>query len=104
MKKSLIVSLLSLGLMAVGCSNNKAATPDNSSSAQPAASSDNSSAANTSSSNSTNSTNSTSSTNSTNSGSSAAKTSDNNPDQHFIMEAAKGNRAEVQLGKMMVDK
>ena len=101
MKKSLIVSLLSLGLVAMGCSsNNKAATADNSSSAQPAssssaqpaASSDNSSAANTSSSS------------SNNSSSSASTGSNSNPDQHFITEAAKGNRAEVQLGKMMVSK
>lgn len=92
MKKSLIISLLSLGLLAVGCSsNNKAATPESSNSsssaAQPASSSANS--ANSSSSNTSN---------------SASTSNDANPDQHFISEAAKGNRAEVQLGQMMVSK
>lgn len=94
MKKSLIISLLSLGLLAVGCSsNNKAATPENSSSsssaAQPASGSDHSSNANSSSSNTS---------------SSASTSNDANPDQHFMMAAAKGNRAEVQLGQMMVSK
>jgi len=94
MKKSLILSLLSLGLLAVGCSsNNKAATPENSSSsssaAPPASGSENSSSANSSSSNTS---------------SSASTSNDANPDQHFIAEAAKGNRAEVQLGQMMVSK
>src|SRR5947209_14386061 len=94
MKKSLIISLLSLGLLAVGCSsNNKAATPENSSSssssAQPAGSSDNSSNANSSSSNTS---------------SSASTSNDANSDQHFITDAAKGNRKEVQLGQMMVSK
>jgi len=94
MKKSVIVSLLSLGLLAVGCSsNNKAATPESSNSsssaAQPASGSNNSSSANSSSSNTSN---------------SASTSSDANADQHFISEAAKGNRAEVQLGQMMVSK
>src|SRR5205085_12503795 len=86
MKKSLLISLLSLGLLAAGCSSsNKAATPENSSA--PAASSDNSSAP---------------ASSASTSSSSAASSS--NPDQHFISEAAKGNRAEVELGKMMTSK
>jgi putative membrane protein len=88
MKKSLTIALLSFGL-AVGCNSNKAATPDNANSAQPPASqpspSDNS---NTSSS----------------ASSSTASNSSTNPDQQFISDAAKGNRAEVQLGKMVASK
>ncbi len=80
--------LLALGLVLAGCSsNNKAATPDNNS-AQPASSN---AAANANSGNSS----------STSSGPNAANT---NPDQDFINNAAKGNRAEVQLGKMVAAK
>ena len=87
MKKSLLISLLGLGLLAAGCSNtNKAATPPDNNAA-PAASSDNSSAPG---------------SNASTSSSSAA--SNPNSDQHFISEAAKGNRAEVELGKMMASK
>src|SRR5947209_6856481 len=87
MKHSLPI-LLAFGLILAGCSsNNKAATPDNNS-AQPASS--NASA---------NANSGTSS--STNSGPSATNT---NPDQDFINNAAKGNRAEIQLGKMVAAK
>jgi putative membrane protein len=80
--------LLVFGLFLAGCSsNNKAATPDNNS-AQPASSS---AAANANSGNSS----------STSSGPNAANT---NPDQDFVNNAAKGNRAEVQLGKMVAAK
>ena len=75
MKHSLL-TLLASGLIMMGCShNNKAATPE-SSSAQPSssASTPTSSAANT------------------------------NPDQDFINNAAKGNRAEITLGKMVAAK
>jgi putative membrane protein len=83
MKHSLAI-LLAFGLMTVGCSNNKAATPDNNS-AQPASSNPNSSA-----------------NSSSPSGSSSA--TNTNPDQDFINNAAKGNRAEVQLGQMVAAK
>ena len=80
--------LLAFGLVLAGCSsNNKAATPDNNS-AQPASSNAGASA------NSGNSS-------STSSGPNAANT---NPDQDFVNNAAKGNRAEVQLGKMVAAK
>jgi putative membrane protein len=74
MKHSLLI-LLASGLITMGCSsNNKAATPD-ASSAQPSSSASTpTSAANT------------------------------NPDQDFINNAAKGNRAEITLGKMVAAK
>ena len=94
MKKTLLISLLTLGLLAAGCSNrNKAASPDNSS--QPAASSDNTSAPS----------NPNSPSSPAASGSSeTASSSANDPDQKFIMDAAKGNRAEVELGKLVAGK
>jgi putative membrane protein len=83
MTKSLLLSFLLLGFFAIGCSSNpnKAATPDNSS--QPAASSN-------------------SSPNS--SSASNAGSSSSSPDQEFINEAAKGNRAEIELGKLVESK
>jgi putative membrane protein len=79
MKHSLLV-LLAFGLITMGCSsNNKAATPDNSS-AQPASS------------------------NASSSESSSTNASNTNPDQDFVNDAAKGNRAEIQLGKMVAAK
>ena len=89
MMKTLLVSLFCFGL-AIGCSSNKASTPDNASSnssAQPASSANPSnSAANSSSSNTANS------------------ASSSNPDQQFVNDAAKGNREEVVIGKMVVSK
>ncbi len=82
MKKG-IFFLLVLGLMSLGCSsNNKAATPENSSSAQPA-SSDSSSA-----------------------NSSAANSASNSAssDNDFLMKAGQGNQAEITLGKMVAAK
>jgi putative membrane protein len=87
MKHSLSL-LLAFGLVLAGCtSNNKAATPD-SNATQPASSN---ASANANSGNSS----------STSSGPNAANT---NPDMDFINNAAKGNRAEVQLGKMVAAK
>ncbi len=89
MMKTLAITLLSFGL-AVGCSNNnKAATADNANSAQPA-SSQPSPADNSNGSSSTS--------------SSTASNSSSNPDQQFVSDAAKGNRAEVELGKMIASK
>ena len=68
------------GLISVGCSNNKAATTDTSST-QP--SSSNSAAA---------------------SNSNTNPNANANPDQKFVEDAAKGNRAEVELGKMVASK
>jgi putative membrane protein len=69
------VFLLALGMMCIGCSNtNKAATPDNSSSAQPASNPNSSTSANA------------------------------NPDQDFINKAAQGNRAEIELGQLVAGK
>jgi putative membrane protein len=88
MKKHFTIALLSLGL-AVGCNSNKAATPDNANSTPPAsaqpASSDSSSA-------------------SSSAASSSASNTSGNPDQQFMSDAAKGNREEVQFGKMVVAK
>jgi putative membrane protein len=88
MTKSFFLVLLLCGFLAVGCSNsNKAATSDNNSGQPAAASSNNpSSSANNSSS------------------SSSSSTSSSNPDQQFINDAAKGNRAEVELGKLVESK
>jgi putative membrane protein len=85
MTRSLLLVLLLLGFLAVGCSSNpnKAATPENPS--QPAAASDNSSAAG-------------------NSSTASKSSTSSNPDQQFIDEAAKGNRAEVELGKLVESK
>jgi putative membrane protein len=71
-----LLLLAAAGLITVGCSNNKAATPDTSS-AQPSSSS---------------------SATTPNSNTSA------NADQKFVEDAAKGNRAEVELGKMVESK
>lgn len=70
--------LLLLGFLVAGCSSNsnKAATSDNNAS-QPTAASDN--------------------------GSSASNTSSNS-DQQFINDAVKGNRAEIELGKLVESK
>ena len=87
MKQGLPI-LLAFGLVLAGCSStNKAATPDNNS-AQPASSNAGAAA------NSGNSS-------STSSGPNAANT---DPDQDFVNNAAKGNRAEVQLGKLVAAK
>ena len=71
-----LLFLAVIGLISVGCSNNKAATSDTSS----AQASSSSSAA------------------TPNSGTNA------NADQKFVEDAAKGNRAEVELGKMVASK
>jgi putative membrane protein len=71
MKQGLLI-LTVLGLMSLGCNNNKAATPENPN--QPPG------------------------------GSAAAPTSSANPDQSFVADAAKGNREEVVLGKMVAAK
>lgn len=90
MTKSFFLVLLLCGLLAIGCSNsNKAATSDNNSSQPTAASSDNSSSA---------------ANSSSNTSSSSSSTSASNPDQQFINDAAKGNRAEVELGKLVESK
>src|SRR6185312_6157094 len=87
--KQTLFFLLVLGLISLGCSgNNKAA--ENSSSSQPAT--DNSS-----------NTSPNSSANAANAGSSSG-TSANNSDQAFISNAVQGNRAEVELGKMVMAK
>jgi putative membrane protein len=79
MKHSLLV-LLAFGLITMGCSsNNKAATSDNNT-AQPASNNPNSAT------------------------SSSAAATNTNPDQDFVANAAKGNRAEVVLGKMVAAK
>ena len=73
-----ILALLILGLISIGCSTNKASTPDTS--AQPNSGASASSAAN--------------------SGSSPSS----NPDQDFVTKAAQGNSAEIELGKMVAAK
>jgi len=78
MKQSLLI-LTVLGLMSLGCNNNKAATPDRDSSTnQPPAGAASSS--------------------------SASSSASANADHDFIANAAKGNRAEVTLGKMVASK
>ena len=78
MKQSLLI-LTVLGLMSLGCNNNKAATSDKESSTnQPPAGAASSST--------------------------ASSSSSANADQDFIANAAKGNRAEVTLGKMVASK
>lgn len=72
--KYCLVFLLALGMTSIGCSNNKAATPDNSS-AQPASSPN-----------------------------SSATSANANADQDFINKAAQGNRAEIQLGQLVAGK
>jgi putative membrane protein len=80
MKQSLLI-LTVLGLMSLGCNSNKAATSDKESSTnQPPAGAASSATASSSSSTSA------------------------NADQDFIANAAKGNRAEVTLGKMVASK
>jgi putative membrane protein len=80
-----ISSLLLAGLLAVGCSSNteKAATADNNSQPGPASSSASNSGSNSS---------------------ASSNTSSSNPDQQFINDAAKGNRAEIELAKIVVSK
>ncbi len=93
MKKLLIFSLLILGLLVAGCSNtNKAATSDNNPS-QPSSADNNSNppAAPSSSSN-------------TEASNTNKESSLSSSDQHFIMEAAKGNKAEVELGQVVAQK
>jgi len=70
-----LLFLAVVGLISVGCSNNKAATPD-SSSTQPSSSS----------------------------AATPNSSTNANPDQKFVEDAAKGNRAEVELGKMVASK
>lgn len=77
MKHSLL-ALLAFGLITMGCSGNNKAATTNTSSDQPNSSASSSTSAN-----------------------SAANT---NPDQDFINNAAKGNRAELTLGKMVAAK
>jgi putative membrane protein len=92
MKKLLIFSLLILGLLVAGCSNtNKAATSDNPSQPSSADNSSSSAAAPSSSSN-------------TETGNTNKESSLSSSDQHFIMEAAKGNKAEVELGQVVAQK
>ena len=87
MKKTLLSSLLMLGLAVAGCNNNKAATSDNNpASPAPADTSSSGSAAGN-----------TAATNNTEGSLSSS-------DQHFIAEAAKGNKAEVELGQLMAQK
>lgn len=77
MKQSLLI-LTVLGLMSLGCNTNKAATSDKESGTnQPPASA---------------------------ATSSSASPASANADQEFIANAAKGNRAEVTLGKMVASK
>jgi putative membrane protein len=77
MKQSLLI-LTVLGLMSLGCNTNKAATSDKESGTnQPPASA---------------------------ATSSSASPASANADQDFIANAAKGNRAEVTLGKMVASK
>jgi putative membrane protein len=85
MTRSLVLVLLLLGFLAVGCSSNtnKAATPDNS--REPAAAGDNANNAN-------------------NSSSASSSSTSSNPDRQFINDAAKGNRAEIELGKLVESK
>lgn len=83
MKYSLLI-LLVLGMICLGCSNNKAATRDNTM-AQP-----------------TGSDQSASQTSSTSPSSSTSPTGGS--DQKFLEDAIKGNRAEVTLGKMVASK
>jgi len=80
MKHSLLI-LTVLGLMSLGCNSNKAATSDKESSTnQPPAGAASSSTA------------------------SSSSSASANADQDFIANAAKGNRAEVTLGKMVESK
>jgi putative membrane protein len=80
MKQSLLI-LTVLGLMSLGCNTNKAATSDKESSTnQPPAGAASSSTA------------------------SSSTSASANADQDFISNAAKGNRAEVTLGKMVESK
>jgi putative membrane protein len=80
MKQSLLI-LTVLGLMSLGCNSNKAATSDKESSTnQPPAGAASSSTA------------------------SSSSSASANADQDFIANAAKGNRAEVTLGKMVESK
>jgi putative membrane protein len=74
MKQSLLI-LIVLGLMSLGCNTNKAATSDKESS-----------------------------TNQPPAGAASSSSSSANADQDFIANAAKGNRAEVTLGKMVASK
>jgi len=92
MKKTLLLSLVMLGLLVAGCSNtNKAATPDNNP-PQPS-SADNSSSGGAPAS--------PSNTETTNPNKESSLSSS---DQHFVMEAAKGNKAEVELGQVAAQK
>ena len=78
MRQSLL-ALLILGLMSVGCtSTNKASTPDTA--AQPNSGATSSSAA------------------------SSSSSPSSNPDQDFVTQAAQGNSAEVELGKIVAAK
>ncbi len=87
MKKTLLSSLLMMGLAVAGCNNNKASTSaDNPASPAPADTSSSGSAA--------------SNTTATNNTEGSLSRSD----QHFIAEAAKGNKAEVELGQLMAQK
>ncbi len=80
--------LLAFGMILAGCSgNNKAATRDNSS-AEPASKANPNSNGGTGS----------------NANAGTGSASNSNSDQNFLNDAAKGNRAEVQLGKMVAAK
>ena len=92
MKKTLRLSLVMLGLLVAGCSNaKKAATPDNNP-PQPS-SADKSGAGGAP-----------SSPSSTETASTNKESSLSSADQHFVMEAAKGNKAEVELGQVVAQK
>jgi putative membrane protein len=75
MKHSLF-ALLILGLISVGCTTDKAATPDTAAQPNSAASS----------------------------AASSASSPSSNPDQDFVTKAAQGNSAEVELGKIVAAK
>ncbi|HEY1936643.1 MAG TPA: DUF4142 domain-containing protein [Candidatus Angelobacter sp.] len=73
--KHCLLALLVLGLITVGCSSDKAATPDTA--ANP---------------------------NSSSSSANSASPANSNPDQEFVTKAAQGNNAEIELGKMVAAK
>ena len=84
MRQSLFF-LLVLGLISLGCSNNKAATKDDSAS-QPSSSADKSAP------------------DTSNTAPNSSSTANSNSDQKFVEDAIKGNRAEITLGKLVASK
>ena len=91
MKKTLLFCLLFLGLLVVGCSNTNKASENNPPS-QPSSADNTSPAA------------APSSPSSTETTTMNKESSLSSSDQHFIMEAAKGNKAEVELGQVVAQK